>query len=588
MRAFIEEVKRRNVFKVAIVYLIAGWLTMQVVDVMFPALNLPEWLTRAVAAMLLLGFPFALIFAWAFELTPDGIKREKDVDRSQSITQETGQKLNRSALIVLTIAVGFLLLDKFVLHRHAPEPVEETAAVAEEMPSIAVLPFVNMSDDESNEYFSDGLSEELLNVLAKLPQLRVAGRTSSFKFKGHNEDLRIIGEALNVRHILEGSVRKQGDRLRITAQLIDTESGFHLWSDNFDRNLTDIFAIQDEIAVAVVSELKVALLGEDALPPTQRTTSVEAYSLLLQGNYYLDRTSPENIERARAAYEKAIELDPRFAEAYLGLAVVEQQTTSGWADSSGHGGNFIERFERVRELADKAMSLDSNNADAYIAKGIVASVADWDFVEARALFQRATELEPANSFAHSWLSVVSHFGRDLAAAERHGQKSIEIDPLSIGNLRVYGDIFATTGRYEKAMEIYQRAIDLAPDSGRLYGRIGRMLLTQGKYDEARRYVEREQVEWVRDMLSAILLRQSGDVEAWQAAVQAYIEKNGISNSIQYAEIYAEAGDLDQTFEWLEVVVEIKDPGAPWAFVSPWFEDARNDPRWAEFEGAFQF
>jgi TolB-like protein len=347
VQGFFAELNRRNVSKVALVYIIAGWLTMQVVDVMFPALQLPEWLTSAVAALLIIGFPFALIFAWAFELTPDGIKREKDVDRSKSITPQTGQKLNHVALVILTIAVSFLLVDKFVLESGQPPIQEPVATAPDEKPSIAVLPFVNMSDDRDNEYFSDGLSEELLNLLAKIPQLHVAGRTSSFKFKGTNEDLRVIGEALNVRHVLEGSVRKSGSRLRITAQLIDTNNGYHLWSDTYDRDLTDIFAIQDEIAGHVVEELRAHLLGAEVAMTDQGTSNIEAYNEFLRGRYLLEHTSPENLASAVAAYEKAIALDPNFARAYAGLAIAQQQTFSGWASSSG--GNFLENFAIMRE-----------------------------------------------------------------------------------------------------------------------------------------------------------------------------------------------------------------------------------------------
>ena len=221
MREFLQEVKRRNVFRVAIVYIVAGWLTMQVVDVMFPALNIPAWVTSLVAALLLIGFPFAVIFAWAFELTPDGIKREKDIDRSESITSQTGRKLNQTAIIILAIALGFMLVDKFYLSAGHEAPV------ADIKPSIAVLPFVNMSDDSDNDYFSDGLAEELLNLLAKIPQLHVAGRTSSFQFKGDNRDITQIAGELNVRHVLEGSVRKDGSTVRITAQLIEAGDPFY-------------------------------------------------------------------------------------------------------------------------------------------------------------------------------------------------------------------------------------------------------------------------------------------------------------------------------------------------------------------------
>jgi TolB-like protein len=267
MPKFIEEIKRRNVFKVAVVYIIAGWLTMQVVDVMFPALNIPDWFTSAIAALVIIGFPFALIFAWAFEMTPEGIKLEKDVDRSESITSQTSKKLNGTIIAILAVALGFMLVDKFLLTDDASEATGEIAAV-DIKPSIAVLPFVNMSDDKDNEYFSDGLSEELLNLLAKIPALHVAGRTSSFQFKGTNEDLRLIGEKLNVANVLEGSVRQSGTKLRITAQLINADTGYHLWSETYDRELTDVFAIQDEIAANVVSALRLTLLGEDIPKPS--------------------------------------------------------------------------------------------------------------------------------------------------------------------------------------------------------------------------------------------------------------------------------------------------------------------------------
>lgn len=593
MREFIEEVKRRNVFKVAVVYLFAAWLTMQVVDVMFDALLLPDWLGRAVAALLVLGFPFALIFAWAFELTPEGIKREKDVDRSESITQETGQKLNRTAIIVLGALVAFLLFDKFCLTGRVivEPPMEDPAAaeaVVEEKPSIAVLPFVNMSDDESNEYFSDGLSEELLNLLAKIPDLHVAGRTSSFKFKGYNEDLRIVGEQLNVGHILEGSVRKSGDRLRITAQLINTENGFHLWSENFDRELTDIFAVQDEIASAVVNELKITLLGA-TMPHAGGTTSVEAYNAVLKGNYYLDRTSDENIKLARQAYNEALEYDPRYSEAYLGLATVEQFESGGWASNEDHSGegDFIQRFERIREYADKAMALDGNNADAYVAQAIVSSTADWDMVQAIRLLETAVDIEPNNIAATGWLSIVYLFDSDIDAAESTALHSLNVDPLNIGNLRAIGDIYALSGRHEQALSYYEQAISLAPDAGRLHGRVGRLYLYRDDFDTAKTYIDKEPVNWVREQLNVILLRHTEGDEAWRAALDSYIETNGLDNSYQYAEIFAEAGDLDETFNWLETVARIKDPGAPWALNVPWFDEARKDPRWAAFEARFK-
>jgi TolB-like protein/cytochrome c-type biogenesis protein CcmH/NrfG len=497
MGNFIEELKRRNVAKVALVYIIAGWLTMQVVDVMFPALHLPEWLISAVAAFVLIGFPFAVIFAWAFEMTPEGLKRERDVDRSESITPQTGQKLNHVAMIILAIAVVFLLVDKFAIQ--VDKDVPDTAVVAtapEEKPSIAVLPFVNMSGDVENEYFSDGLSEELLNLLAKIPQLHVAGRTSSFKFKGTNEDLRIIGEALNVAHVLEGSVRKSGARLRITAQLIDTQNGYHLWSENYDRELTDIFAIQDEIAGHVVEELKVHLLGAEVTAATQGTTNVEAYNQFLRGNYFIDDTSAENLEKARIAYETAIEFDPNFARAYAGLASALQQIYSGWASSSG--GSFIENFQHIREVADKAIELDPNNTESLIAQTIVALLINWDLPTAHAHTEKALETSPNDLAALGWHAANLVFLRKFDEAEAALTKALEVDPLSLASMRTLGDVYMVSGRCDLAIETYQRALNLAPDTGRFYGRIARCKLFQGDLKAAMTLNAREPVNWVRE------------------------------------------------------------------------------------------
>ncbi|MDH5455087.1 MAG: tetratricopeptide repeat protein [Gammaproteobacteria bacterium] len=581
MGSFLEELKRRNVAKVALVYIIAGWLTMQVVDVMFPALKLPEWLISAVAAFVIIGFPFALIFAWAFEMTPEGIKREKDVVRDESITPQTGQRLNHAALIILAIAVAFLLVDKFMLQ---PEPVASddkiVATAPDEKPSIAVLPFVNMSDDRENEYFSDGLSEELLNLLAKIPQLHVAGRTSSFKFKGTNEDLRIIGEALNVKHLLEGSVRRSGPRLRITAQLIDTENGYHLWSDTYDRDLTDIFAIQDEIAGHVVEALKAHLLGAEVAVADQGTTNVEAYNQFLRGNFFLDDTSAENLEKARAAYEMAVELDPGFARAYAGLAVALQQTYSGWATSSG--GEFIENFEKIRQVADKAAELAPDHPESLIAQTVVALLVDWDLPAARASTAKALENSPNDLTALGWHGSVLLFLREFDEAEKMLRAALDVDPLSLASLRTLGDYYMVTDRCDLAVETYERALSLSPDTGRFYGRIARCKLFQGDLEAARIFNAREPVTWVRETNDLIIRGRGGATEAWLAAVADYESEYGFGNSYQMAEIFADLGDLDKTFEWLDHTARVRDPGGPWALIMPFFDEAKKDPRFNEY------
>jgi len=575
MREFLQEVKRRNVFRVALVYIFAAWLTIQVVDVMFPALNVPGWVVSAVAVLLLIGFPFALILAWAFEMTPEGIKREKEVDRSRSITSQTGKKLNTLTIVVLVAAVGFLLVDKFVLQPDSPGPAEEQL-LGDIKPSIAVLPFVNMSDDKANEYFSDGLSEELLNVLSKIPQLHVAGRTSSFQFKGTNEDLRLIGQKLNVANVLEGSVRQSGARLRITAQLIDTENGYHLWSNTYDREITDIFAIQDEIAANVVDALRVTLLGEETTV-SHGTDNLEAYNLFLQASYFWDQTTAESFGKAEEALRQAIALDPEYAQAYAKLAIVYQQNISGFVGDGVE--DFIAEFKIVHEYADKALELEPSLADALIAKGIAISAGDWDYASANQYFSRALESMPNHIDALSWTATLTMFQRRTDEAIALFSRILELDPLSISSHRDLGDAYTAARRLDDALAIYRKALRLRPDTARVHGRMAAIFLSRGEFEAAAEEARQEPVAWNRDMRAIMINSRGQDSEAFQLAAKAYEEQYGLSNSYQLAEMYGYAGDLENTFKWLEMSHEVHDPGMPWLQVSLFLDSARNDPRW---------
>jgi TolB-like protein/Tfp pilus assembly protein PilF len=573
MREFLQEVKRRNVFRVAIVYLIAGWLTMQVVDVMFPALNIPPWLTSLVAALLLIGFPFALIFAWAFEMTPEGIRREKDVDRSQSITGQTGRKLNHVALGILAIALAFMLVDKFFLSS------ESGVGGGEIKPSIAVLPFVNMSDDADNEYFSDGLSEELLNLLAKVPQLHVAGRTSSFQFKGDNQDLRQIGDMLNVANVLEGSVRQSGARLRITAQLIKAETGYHLWSETYDRELTDVFAIQDEIAANVVDALRVELLGGEVPKPVHGTDDIEAYNLYLRALHISDRTTEADIRKAEEALNKAVEIDPNFVQAYAQLASIHQMLVSGFVGDGSK--DFAEGFRQVHEYADAALAIDPDNPDALMAKGSATMAGDFNHGVAARYYERALAVDPNNVDAMSWLAFMR------SSQERHDEavalieRVIELDPLSVMAQRALGDVYRIAGRTEDAMRVYEDLLEYQPDTARAHGRIARIFLANGDFDAAAPHVAAEPVRWVREMYLIMLNSRGEDSDAFQAAARDYGEAYGESNSYQLAEIYGFVGDLDNLFKWLDTAIRVRDPGTTWLQTSEFLVAAHDDPRWPE-------
>ncbi len=336
--SFFNELKRRNVVRMGMLYVVASWMVLQIADVMFEPLGVPAWVLPLFMSLLAVGFPFALVFSWVFELTPEGIKRESEIDRSELIVSNTGHRMNVVIVLLLVVAIGGLVADRLIPRSDVQDPsnpesastiqAEATSdsiqeAVTDTDTSIAVLPFVNMSGDKDNEYFSDGLTEELLNSLVRLGGLKVTGRTSSFAFKDQNQDLREIGQLLNVANVLEGSVRKAGNRVRITAQLVKTSDGYHLWSETFDRELDDIFTIQAEIAEQVSRALQVTLLGQDEADEpvvTPGSNNAKAYEEYLRGLYVLlhEPDSEPGLEKARGHFEKALAIDPEYIEGLRG------------------------------------------------------------------------------------------------------------------------------------------------------------------------------------------------------------------------------------------------------------------------------
>ena len=431
------ELKRRNVFKVAIAYGIVAWLLLQVSDSLVPALHLPEWFNSGVVFVLIIGFPIALIFAWAFEMTPEGIKKEKDVDRSQSITNVTSQKLNSAIIGVLILALAYFAIDKFILAPDRAQPgsgdlsqqISDSPAQANEKGappsveaepitkhSVAVLPFVNMSSDPEQEYFSDGITEEIINALVKIPGLSVPARTSVFGFKGHQGDVRKIGVELGVEHVLEGSIRSQGNQVRITAQLIKVDDGFHLWSETYDRQLDNIFVVQEEIATAIATVLT-GELGLGIVTVPNKTRNMEAYDSYLQGRALLHKRGLDNLNQAVALFERTIELDPEFAPAWAAMAL-----TYSVMDLD------IEVLAKVISTAKHALSLDPKNVDALDA--LASALRDsWQWAEAEPYFDRAMAIDPQSSelledYAE-FLGMVGRFDEYLAVSE----KGYAIDPL---------------------------------------------------------------------------------------------------------------------------------------------------------------
>jgi TolB-like protein/Tfp pilus assembly protein PilF len=474
MSGLFEELKRRNVFKVGTAYVVLAWLLAQVIDVFLEPFGAPEWVIKTILLLLLIGFPVALLFAWAFELTPEGLKKEKDVDRSQSITHETGQKLNLAIIFILILALGYFAVDKFILEpgRHFETP--EAAAVPAAKPgpatekSIAVLPFVNMSDDAGNEYFSDGISEEILNALARVKDLKVAGRTSSFAFKGQNQDLRQIGEALGVNHILEGSVRKAGAKVRITAQLIQVDDGFHLWSDTYDRELTDVFAIQDEIANAILEQLKARLVGGESVAMAATRTSTEAYELYLLAKQRMYERTRLTIQSAADLLDKAIAIDPEYAPAYAqrGIATLLLSVTSYGTIPQDQA------LVQAKIYLDKALTLDQGLAEAWAGLGLYYTGPPPQPDKGIPVLEKALSINPSLNNAGNWLSM-SYWSVNRATESMALLDSIaERDPLykpAMGN-RVY--TMALMDRSEEARDYLDQLAPFLPGDPQLDGNRG--------------------------------------------------------------------------------------------------------------------
>ena len=461
--SFFKELKRRNVFRVGVAYLIGAWLLLQIADVVLNNIAAPDWVFKAIMLLVGIGWPIALFFAWAFEMTPDGVKRESEVDRSQSITSTTGHKLDRSIIVILVLALGYFAWDKFSVPSE-PATTTTTAAATPELAiekSIAVLPFVNMSADEDNEYFSDGLSEELLNLLAKVDGLKVAARTSTFKFKDSDADIAEIGKKLNVATILEGSVRKSGNQARITAQLIKVDDGFHLWSETYDRDLDNIFEVQDEIARAIVDALKLPLLGqgETAIAASQ-TANFEAYDLYLLGRHHARIRNAAGFEQAVDYFSRAVAIDPAYAPAWSGLA-------DAYMYLFDYGSlPFNEAISMAQKAISRALQLEPDLPEALNSRGLLLS---YQGADAQAIpdLERALEIDPNNIQALSLLGGIIDELEPLRALAM-AQKAWELDPLSEDTRVRLSSRTANTGDYDAAEALIRNMLLDDPENPGLY------------------------------------------------------------------------------------------------------------------------
>lgn len=446
------ELKRRNVFRVGIAYLVVAWLVMQVADVVINNVGAPGWVFQIIMLVLGTGFPLVLIFAWAFELTPDGVKRDSEVDRSESIRQETGQKLNRGIILILVVALSYFVWESRFHNDNDVVAVSETEtsvkietqALADQAAeqSVAVLPFINMSSDPEQEYFSDGITEEIINALVKIPGLSVPARTSVFGFKGQQGDVRNIGQQLGVTHVLEGSIRSQGKQVRITAQLIKVDDGFHLWSETYDRQLDNIFIVQEEIAAAIARVLT-GELGLEVITVPNQTNNMEAYDSYLQGRALLHKRGEENLDQAIELFTHTVTLDPEFAPGWAAMALT--YSVMDWTSA---------RPEKAISTANHALSLDPDNVDALDALAS-ALRESWQWADAEVYFEQAMAIDPQSSeLLEDYAEFLGMVGRidDYLSI---GETGYAVDPLLGPLADSYVLALSNMGKYDRAMEVIE-------------------------------------------------------------------------------------------------------------------------------------
>ncbi len=487
--SFFNELKRRNVIRMGVAYLVASWLLLQIVDVLVPILDLPGWVGKLMFLFLVVGLIPTLIFSWAYEMTPEGLKRDSEVTPDQSITHHTAQKLDRLTIVLVLIVAGIVVIDRFIPETSDQPAIEqaptrvasEPSATADDRPSVAVIPFVNMSDDSANEYFSDGISEELLNVLVSIQTLRVPSRTSSFSFKGSDKKLSEIGRALGVDHILEGSVRKAGNRIRVTAQLIDVNTDTHLWSETYTRELDDIFAIQDEIAEAIVDALQVTLSGADRKVLDRRSTSnIDAYNKYLLGRHLWNQRTPKSLLAAVKPLREAIAMDSDYDQAWAALA-------DTYLLIPEYGAGAVDKFiPLAREAVGKALAINPDSAHALTTSGYYKAYYDYDWTGSTADFERAIKLAPGYATAHQWYGESLNQQGRLEEALLQLQLARKADPMSIVVRHVPGYFLLHAFRFEEAEVHLMDALELGEPNRWTLQNLDFLYTLRGDYDEARR------------------------------------------------------------------------------------------------------
>ena len=573
---FFAELKRRNVYKVAVAYVIAAWLIIQAASILLPTFEAPAWVMKVLVAFLVLGFPAALIFSWAFEITPEGIRLESEIAPNESIKRKTGRKIVAITIVLTVIAAG-LFVFQFIRARSISSVSANGPKTGDK--SIAVLPFVNMSGDATNNDFSDGITEEILNALSQIPDLKVAARTSAFQFKGKNIDLRQVGETLGVTYVLEGSVQRADGDVRITAQLIDAQNGFHRWSEKYDRKLTSIFAIEDEISKAIASHLQVTLNNAPEQPLVkQATADPRAHELYLKG---LARITERGAMLAEAvqSFKEAIAIDPNYAAAWAGLSQAQEllpwYQLAPWQTS----------LAQAEEAARRALTIDPKVAEAHT--GLANVLRDgWNFAEATKEYRTALELNPGSAETiNQYAQMLLRMG-EFEEAVKQERAALTLDPLAPNPHYILGLLLSALHRHDEAIAEQRFVVSRSPNYTYAHFYLSYLLIYTEKYAEAEKQARNGATLVGEDPETiATLVRATGNPMERPAALKLISEGKvgkyslqGISDAFWYALLKADNQAIQSMEQWAATGEKGQLFANSQILCSPAFDALRSDPR----------
>lgn len=575
--SFFAELKRRNVYKVAVAYAVVAWLLIQAASILFPTFEAPPWVMKIFVAVILLGFPAALVLSWAFEITPEGIKLESEVAPNESITRRTGRKIVAITAVLAVIAAG-LFVFQYVRQKPTETPRQSEATTAIPNKSIAVLPFDNLSHDPDNAYFCEGVQDEILTRLAKVADLKVISRTSTQHFKSAPDNLPQIARQLGVTHILEGSVQKSNDQVRVNVQLINALTDAHLWADTYDRKLTDIFAVETEIAKTIAESLQAKLTGSEKSSMAKvPTANPEAYELYLKGRFFWNKRSGVDLRKAIDYFNQAIAKDPNYALAYAGLA-------DSYMLLPNYGGaSAKESIAPARAAITKALELDDSLAEAHASFGLLETL-ELQLERAVRDFERAIELKPNYATAHHWL-MLGHLslGRfDPAIAE--GKRAIELDPLSLIINADYSWTYSCAHRFDEAEKQARKTLEIDPHFFLAHYYLGGILQMKGRLAEAipefQKSVELNNDPYSLAMLGQAYARNGQKEEAQKVLARLTDEaKSRYVAPYAWALLYLGLGEKERALAELERAYQTGDTNYLFIIkVDPILDELRREPR----------